>query len=93
MLPPKQVKPTDTETAEVNDLLARVQAILEDREKSYSPTSVINVLINLSSRYAVVSRWPVRNFLKICGATYKAQKAVVEGLEADKEAKAASAGN
>jgi hypothetical protein len=91
--PPKQSEATDSEVAEITELLIRVQEILEDRSKNYAPTTVINVLLNLGARYAAASKWPVRNFLKICGATYKAQKAVVEGMEKEKQAKETDAKN
>lgn len=84
-------KPTDTEINEISDLLARIQAVLEDREKKYSPISVINVLINLSSRYAAAMKWPIRNYLKVCGSTYRAQKNSVENVEREHAAKSAQA--
>jgi hypothetical protein len=87
----KTEKPTDTEVAEISDLLVRIQAILEDREKNYSPLSVINVLINLASRYAAAMKWPLRNYIKTCGSTYRAQLAAVEGMERDRTVKNAEA--
>ena len=78
-------KPTDSETADISDLLTRIQEILEERKKNYSPVAIINVLINLSSRYAAVSKWPIRNYLKICGATYKTQKTVIEDMARERD--------
>jgi hypothetical protein len=84
-------KPSDTEINEIGDLLNRIQPILEDREKKYSPLSVINVLINLASRYAAVTKWPMRNYLKICEATYRAQRHDVERMDHERTVKNAQA--
>jgi hypothetical protein len=83
-------KPTDIEITEVSDLLGRIQAILEDREKNYSPVAIVNVLVNLAARYAVVVRWPMRNFLKVCGATYRTQQNVINDMQRQKEAEKAA---
>ena len=82
-------QPTDSETAELSDLLNRIQAVLEDRSKNYSPVTVINVLVNLSARYAVASKWPLRNYKKICEATYRAQKRAVDLMQQKKDEEAA----
>jgi hypothetical protein len=84
-------KPSDTEINEISDLLNRIQPILEDRAKKYSPLSVINVLVNLASRYAAATKWPIRNYLKICGSTYRAQKHDVERMDQERTVKSAQA--